>query len=65
MQEFMSLYDYLGQPGGRKLGREVYAAAKAGNEPVEERKVATQKYNGRVLLYRRSFLENYFTNINT
>ena len=65
MQEFMSLYDYLGQPGGRKLGREVYAAAKVGNEPVEERKVATQKYNGRVLLYRRSFLENYFTNINT
>jgi len=64
MQEFMSLYDYLGQPGGRKLGQEVYAAAKAGNEPVEQRTVTTQKYNGRVLLYRRSFLESYFTKNN-
>ena len=64
MQEFMSLYDYLGQPGGRKLGREVYAAAKVDNEPVEERKVTTQRYNGGVLLYRRSFLESYFTNTN-
>ena len=55
-----SLYDYLGQAAGVALGKEGYDAAKKAKEPVDVREVQTRYYSGKVMLYRREFLKEYF-----
>jgi hypothetical protein len=59
----VSLFDHLGYPAGTQLGRDVYNAAKKEKEPVNFRVVETKKYNGKVMLYRKEFLIEYFTNV--
>lgn len=56
----MSLYDYLGRPAGNQLGSEVYRAAKQFDVHVETREVKTRSYQGKVMLYPKQFLDNYF-----
>jgi hypothetical protein len=56
----ISLYDYLGYAAGMKLGEEVYAAAKKAKQPVGERQITNTRYKGKVMLYKREFLQEYF-----
>ena len=55
-----SLYDYLGQAAGPALGKDVYRVALESKEPVSTREVNTKYYNGKVMLYRKEFLKEYF-----
>jgi hypothetical protein len=56
----MSLYNYLGRAAGLGLGGLVYKTAIALKEPIEEREITNTRYKGKVRLYRREFLEEYF-----
>tara|TARA_B100000287_G_scaffold407751_1_gene433473 strand:- start:440 stop:643 length:204 start_codon:yes stop_codon:yes gene_type:complete len=57
-----SLFDYLGKPAGPQLGNEVYEVAKEKGltGKIEERHVKTRYYEGKVLLYPKWFLVEYF-----
>jgi len=56
----MSLYDYLGKAAGPELGKEVCTVAVQLKETIREREVENPKYTGKVHLYRREFLDQYF-----
>lgn len=57
----ISLYDYLGYAAGTQLGKEVATAATRAKETIGRRAVNNVRYKGEVLLYRREFLNEYFT----
>ena len=58
--DMISLYDYLGHAAGSDLGKQVaYAAAKAGIKS-EIREVSHVGYKGPIMLYPRTFLDNFF-----
>lgn len=59
-EQFLSLYDFLGKPAGGDLGKAVHAEAKRVKQPIRNRDVKTKKYEGKVLLYKKEFLETYF-----
>jgi hypothetical protein len=59
-EEYVSLFDYLGSPAGEKLGYEVATAAGKAGEPTKTKMVANAKYKGRVNMFRREFLNEYF-----
>jgi len=56
----MSLYEYLGRAAGPELGKEVAETAVKLRETIKEQNVSNPKYTGKVLLYRREFLDEYF-----
>lgn len=56
----ISLYDYLGYAAGTQLGDEVYRAATKAKEKVGTREISNTRYKGKVMLYRREFLKEYF-----
>jgi hypothetical protein len=58
--EYLSLYDYLGKPAGLKLGAEVKTEADLRGVPFKMREISNPKYEGKVLLYPKDFLEFYF-----
>ena len=58
--EYLSLYDYLGHAAGKELGKEVAAAAIQAGIRLETREVDNPKYEGRVNLYPKDFLDFYF-----
>jgi hypothetical protein len=58
----MSLYDYLGRAAGMELGMEVCKVAVELKETIQEREISNPKYTGKVHLYRREFLDEYFGN---
>ena len=60
MEEMLSLYDYLGKAAGRDLGNQVYKAASAQKIKVTEKHVSNPAYSGKILMYPKSFLDNYF-----
>lgn len=57
----LSLFDYLGKPAGTELGGKVYEAARKDNIPVTTREVHTKTYSGKVMLYPKTFLDDFFT----
>lgn len=57
----MSLYDYLGYAAGGELGKQVATAATKAKEKIGRRVVSNTRYKGEVLLYRREFLNEYFS----
>jgi hypothetical protein len=57
----ISLYDYLGRAAGLELGGLVCKTATALKEPIGEREITNTRYKGKVHLYRREFLEEYFS----
>jgi len=61
MEKFKSLYEYLGRPAGREVGKEVYNAACAAKIPVQTREVRTTTYKGKVMLYPENWLIGYFS----
>ena len=58
----MSLYDYLGKAAGLKLGEEVNKAAQLRDIPARTRQINNPKYEGKVMLYPKWFLDEYFGN---
>jgi hypothetical protein len=58
----MSLFEYLGHAAGSELGKEVANTAVALRETIHEQDVSNPKYTGKVKLYRREFLDEYFGN---
>jgi len=59
-EDFLSLYDYLGRPAGKQLGKEVRAEAKKQNQEVQTRDIHAGRYHGKVTMYNRAFLDQYF-----
>lgn len=58
--EMVSLFDFLGHAAGAALGAAVYGTARRSSEKVETRIIETKTYKGKVMLYRKAFLDNYF-----
>ena len=56
----MSLYDYLGKAAGKQLGKEVNESAQRRRVPISTRQVSNPAYEGKVLLYPKWFLDEYF-----
>lgn len=59
-EDLVSLYDYLGYAAGGTLGKEVADAAVKAKETIGKREVSNKKYNGSVMLYRKTFLKEFF-----
>lgn len=60
MEEMLSLYDYLGKAAGRELGAAVNEFAKLNKIPVTIKEVSNPKYKGKIMMYPKSFLDEYF-----
>ena len=60
----MSLYDYLGRAAGSELGQRVAAAATQNKVKIETRQVSNAKYTGDIMLYPKSFLDQFFGGVN-
>jgi len=58
--EMMSLYDYLRKPAGAELGKQVEAAARLLGVDSTYKEVTTRNYSGKIRMYPKSFLEQYF-----
>jgi len=56
----VSLFDYLGYPAGARLGADVYEVARRTREEVQTRIIETKLYKGKVMVYRKVFLDEYF-----
>ncbi len=59
-ENFISLYDFLGRAAGGELGKEVFAKAKEQKQQFKSRDVSNKKYTGKIILYKREFLNSYF-----
>ena len=60
----MSLFDYLGRPAGSELGQRVAAAAMENFVKMETRHVSTKNYTGDIMLYPKTFLDQFFSGVN-
>jgi hypothetical protein len=60
MEQMLSLYDYLGKAAGSELGKQVYQSAHVNKITVTEKQVSTPVYSGKILMYPKSFLDEYF-----
>ena len=56
----ISLYDYLGRAAGPELGKRVASAAAAKKITFGSRQIENKTYTGEVLLYPKSFLDEFF-----
>ena len=56
----VSLFDYLGYAAGARLGADVYEVARRTREEVQTRIIETKLYKGKVMVYRKVFLDEYF-----
>jgi hypothetical protein len=56
----MSLFDFLSKPAGSVLGKQVAETAVKLGVKIENRYVETKRYQGKIKLYPRDFLEDYF-----
>jgi len=62
MDNYLSLFDYLGKAAGEGLGYEVAKEAGKRGERIKTKEVRTSKYNGPVNMFRKEFLDDYFKN---
>ena len=60
IMDMISLYDYLGHAAGSDLGKQVAIAASKAGIKSEIREVNHIGYKGPIMLYPRTFLENFF-----
>ena len=60
IMNMMSLYDYLGHAAGPELGKQVASAAARAGVKHEIREVKHAGWNGPIMLYPKSFLDNFF-----
>ena len=63
MEEYLSLFDFLGKAAGRELGKQVNNEAIKFKVNTKQRQVSNPIYKGKIILYPKSFLETYFKNI--
>ena len=59
--DMISLYDYLGHAAGPDLGKQVASAAAKAGVKHSIREVNHVGYSGPIMLYPRSFLDNFFS----
>lgn len=57
---YYSLYEYLGNPAGKELGRKVYDEAIAKKQTTKIQMIENSKYSGKVVCYTKEFLDEYF-----
>ena len=62
--EMVSLYDYLKKPAGPELGKLVASAAINEKIHMESKQVANHKYKGNILMYPKTWLDEYFNKTN-
>lgn len=55
-----SLFEYLGKPGGKDLGKLVFEAAKRNNIKYTMKEISNPKYTGKIISYPKEFLDIYF-----
>ena len=58
--DMISLYDYLGRAAGPDLGKKVAGAATKAGVKFQIREVNHVGYSGPIMLYPRTFLDNFF-----
>ena len=58
--EMMRLYDFLGRAAGGELGKQVAEAAAQAKVGFETKEVTNPRYTGKVMMYPKSFLDQYF-----
>jgi len=58
--EMLSLYDYLNRAAGSELGKKVATAASEQGVPIKEKEISNPSYQGKILMYPKEFLDNYF-----
>ena len=58
--EMLSLYDYLNRAAGSELGKKVAAEAGKQGVPIETKEISNPSYEGKILMYPKQFLDNYF-----
>jgi len=56
----VSLFDYLGTPAGKELGKLVAEYAKIRKAKYNMRVVSTAAYKGNIMLYEKEFLDEFF-----
>jgi len=56
----LSLYDYLGKAAGRELGKMVFRISQTKNIKLEVKEVSNPAYTGKILMYPKWFLDEYF-----
>ena len=56
----ISLFDYLGHAAGKELGAQVAAYAASKKAKFETREVTNPRYTGKVMLYERTLLDDFF-----
>jgi len=56
----LSLYDYLGKAAGSELGKMVFRISQTENVKVEVKEISNPAYTGKVLMYPKWFLDQYF-----
>jgi len=57
----LSLYDYLGKAAGSDLGKHVADFASTRKSKITTREIQTPRYNGKILMYEESLLDEFFT----
>jgi hypothetical protein len=62
--EMVSLFDYLKKPAGPELGKQVSLAAMNEKIHIESKQVTTPKYKGNILMYPKTWLDEYFNKTN-
>jgi hypothetical protein len=56
----VSLFDYLGKAAGAELGKHVADFAITKKAKIETREVSNPRYTGKVMLYERTLLDEFF-----
>jgi hypothetical protein len=60
MEEYKSLYEYLGKRAGGTLGKTVYETARQDKVTMKQQEVSNPLYTGKVMMYPVSWLDGYF-----
>ena len=63
--EMLSLYDYLKKAAGPELGKEVAKEATRRSVPFSSKEIDNPNYTGKILMYPKDFLDDYFGNSKT
>jgi len=63
MEEYKSLYEYLGKRAGGTLGKIVYETARQDKVIMRQQEVANPVYTGKVMMYPVSWLDKYFARV--
>ena len=63
MEEYKSLYEYLGKRAGGTLGKIVYETARQDKVIMRQKEVSNSVYTGKIMMYPVSWLDKYFARV--